>query len=374
MLKKEMVVVGSGPSGMAASIEAAKRGVEVLVLDENNTAGGQLFKQIHKFFGTSTHYAGVRGFNIGKELLEQFKQYGVELWLNSRVVGLFDDNCVMVEQGKEGTSKTLHIIKGNKIVLATGGAEKPISFKGWTLPGVMGAGAAQTMINVCRVLPGKKVLMVGSGNVGLIVTYQLLQAGIESAVMVEAAPKIGGYSVHASKIRRAGVQIYKSCTVLEARGESSVEEATICHLDGNGKYIDGTEKIVDVDLITIAAGLRPSIKLAQMYDCACEYFPELGGWTVLHDENMETTCPGVYVAGDSSGVEEANTALDEGRVAGLAIAQSLGKLSHSEGEKLKADVWERLNGLRMGPFGHRRLSAKKNIMRMKRDINATVKK
>ena len=97
-----------------------------------------------------------------------------------------------------------HTIKAKKIVMATGASENALAFPGCTLPGVMGAGAAQTMINVNRVLPGQKIIMVGSGNVGLIVSYQLMQAGADVLALIEAAPKIGGYGVHAAKIRRAG--------------------------------------------------------------------------------------------------------------------------------------------------------------------------
>lgn len=100
--------------------------------------------------------------------------------------------------------------------MATGAGENPLAFPGWTLPGVVGAGAIQTMINVHRVSVGKRVLMIGSGNVGLIVTYQLLQAGIDVAGIVEAAPQLGGYGVHAGKVRRAGVPLYVGHTVIEA--------------------------------------------------------------------------------------------------------------------------------------------------------------
>jgi len=362
MIEKEVVVIGGGPSGLSAAIEAAKRGVEVLVVDENLRAGGQLFKQIHKFFGSSAHRAGIRGIDIAIELLKEAEKYGVEVWLNSVVVGLFKEKKVTIKKTLADNSEKLEIIQAKKIVIATGASENAVSFKGWTLPGVMGAGAAQTMININRVLPGKRILMIGSGNVGLIVSYQLLQAGAEVVAVVEAAPQIGGYGVHVAKIRRAGVPIYTSYTILEARGNKGVEGAVICKVNDKWQPIRGTEKVLKVDTITIAAGLKPLIELAMICDCKCSFIPQLGGWIPLHNENMESTNSGIYLVGDVTGVEEANTALEEGKLAGTAVAEALKYISLEDARKTKNEIWQRVNELRMGPFGEARMLAKNNIL------------
>jgi len=362
MIKKEAVIIGGGPSGLSAAVEAAKKGAEVLVVDENLRAGGQLFKQIHKFFGSSAHRAGIRGIDIASELLVEARECGVEVWLNSVAVGLFKEKKVAIKKKLADGSEKLEIIQAKKIVIAAGASENAVRFKGWTLPGVMGAGAAQTMINVNRVLPGKRILMIGSGNVGLIVSYQLLQAGAEVVGVVEAAPQIGGYGVHAAKIKRAGVPIYISHTMIEARGDKGVEGAVICEVNDKWQPIKGTEKVFKVDTITIAAGLKPLIELAMMHDCKCSYIPQLGGWVPLHDENMESTYSGIYIVGDATGVEEANTALEEGRLAGIAIAEALKYVSLEDARKIKKGIWHRLNELRMGPFGEGRLLAKKNML------------
>jgi len=370
MIKKEVVVIGGGPSGMAAAIEAAKRGAEVLVIDANEKAGGQLFKQIHKFFGSSEHGAGVRGIDIGRDLLKEAEELGVEVWLNSVAIGLFAGYQVAVETGTDDAEKIVRVVEGEKIVIACGASENVVRFQGWTLPGIMGAGAAQTMINANRVLPGKKILMVGSGNVGLIVSYQLMQAGADVVALVEAAPNIGGYVVHASKIARAGVPIYTRHTVLEARGEGRVKEAVICEVDGKWQPVPGTEKVIEVDAIAIAAGLKPLAELAIMNGCKTKFDPILGGWAPLHDENMESSCPGIYVVGDVTGVEEANTALEEGRLAGVAIAAALGKITAEEAETEKKKIWDRLDGLRSGPHGEARMKAKDRQLADFRQLSA----
>jgi thioredoxin reductase len=249
-------------------------------------------------------------------------------------------------------------LQAEKIILASGAAENALAFPGSTLPGVMGAGAAQTMINVHRVLPGKKILMIGSGNVGLIVSYQLMQAGASVEALIEAAPNIGGYGVHAGKIRRAGVPILVSHTVKRVFGEDKVEGAEIVALDDKWQQIPGSEKVLDVDTICIAVGLTPLTELAWLMGCEFTFVPSLGGHIPKHDKNMETTVPGVYVAGDIAGVEEASTAMEEGRLAGVACAESLGLYSETQARKLKEEIWHRLNTLRTGPFGEGRRKAK----------------
>jgi len=357
MLETEIAVIGAGPAGLSAAIEAAQAGAKVLLIDENAKPGGQLFKQIHKFFGSKAHRAGVRGIDIGRQLLQETRESGVKVWLNCVVWGLFEDKVLgIVHEGKSDS------IKAKKIILATGASENAVSFPGWTLPGVMGAGAAQTMINIHRVLPGKRILVLGSGNVGLIVSYQLLQAGAEVAAVVEAAPKIGGYGVHASKIRRAGVPIITSHTIKEVIGESQVEAAVIAAVNKEWSLIPGTEKTLEVDTVCIAAGLTPLAELAWMAGCECMYLPELGGYVPIHNEKMESTIRGVYVAGDLAGVEEASCAMEEGRLAGLSVAEELGYLEEHEAKRRREEVVERLKALRIGPFGEQRDKAKQKLV------------
>ena len=164
-IEREIVVIGAGPAGLCAAIEAARAGAQVMLVDENSRPGGQLFKQIHKFFGSKEHHAKIRGFVIGEELMEEAARLGVDVRLNSTVIGLYQDKEVVVREGEEVSHH-----KADAIVIATGAAENMVTFEGWTLPGVIGAGAAQTMMNLHGVRPGERVLMLGTGNVGLVVS------------------------------------------------------------------------------------------------------------------------------------------------------------------------------------------------------------
>jgi len=353
MIEREVVVVGAGPAGLSAAIQAAKAGADTLLIDENGKAGGQLFKQIHKFFGSKSHHAGERGIDIGRQLLEEADAAGVETWLNAVVWGLFEDRKLSIL--RHGHSLD---IQAKCIVIATGAMENALSFPGWTLPGVISAGAAQTMINIHRVLPGRRVLMIGAGNVGLIVAYQLLQAGAEVVAVVEALPRIGGYGVHAAKIRRAGVPILTSHTILEAVGEKQVRAAIVAQVDQEMRPIAGSEQTLDVDTVCLAVGLTPMAELALMAGCQFVYIPDLGGHVPVHDDHMQTTIAGIYVAGDVSGIEEASTAMEEGRLAGIAVAAALGYMSLDETNDAIIQVRNRLSGLRLGRFGEHRARAK----------------
>ena len=363
----EILIIGAGPAGLSAAIEAAKNGAEVLVVDENEKPGGQLFKQIHKFFGSRRHKAGVRGFDIGTELLEEVQKLGVTVMLNTVAYGFYPngEGVALAVNGEEGI-----IVHTKKVIMATGASENPLAFPGWTLPGVVGAGAIQTMINVHRVSVGHRVLMIGSGNVGLIVSYQLLQAGIDVAGIVEAAPQLGGYGVHSAKIRRAGVPLYVSHTVIEAvpnADMSGIKGAIIAEVDDYFQPISGTEQFIECDVIGIAVGLTPDVALPAMADVTFVNGERLGSQVPMHDRNMETTKEGIYVAGDSAGVEEASSAIEEGKLAGIAAAEALGKIDAATAKELKENVWNSLNQLRTGPFGSGRHDAKEKIIEQMED-------
>lgn len=345
MKRYDLIIVGAGPSGLSAAIEAAKRGLEVVVFDENEKPGGQLFKQIHKFFGSKEHRAKTRGFVIGKELLEEADKAGVKVELNAAVIGLYQDKEVVVKIG-DGIKH----FKGDSIIIATGAAENMVTFPGWTLPGVIGAGAAQTMINLHGVLPGKRVLMLGTGNVGLVVSFQLMQCGCEVAALADAAPRVGGYGVHAAKVARCGVPFYLSHTIVKAEGEDRVTGVTIAEVDKNFKFIPGTEKYFDVDTICLAVGLSPMSQLLKMAGCKMEDNPKRGGQVPLCDKYGRTSLPGVIAAGDVSGIEEASSAMIEGRMAGLIAAEYLGFIEKEELDGELERLEKSLKELRQGMF------------------------
>ena len=344
----DLAIVGAGPAGVSAALEAASYGVGVTLIDRDHHIGGQLIKQTHKFFGWHEKGAGRRGILISLALGEEAKRSpGLCFMGSSEVLGYYQDDGVLLME----TPKGIETLKPRKLLVAAGASEKMILFPGNDLPGVYGAGAVQTLMNVHGVKPGCSVLMVGSGNIGLIVTYQLRQAGVNVAAVVEALPRIGGYAVHASKVRRLGIPVLCRHSIKEAYGKDCVKGAVIWRLDDEWRGIPGTEKELEVDVVCLAAGLTPLCEILWQAGAEMSYIPSLGGFVPVHDENMQTTVGGVYVAGDAACIEEASTAMAEGRLSGLAIAHSLGKLSSHEFARKREVVLKELEELREGPRG-----------------------
>jgi len=194
----DICIIGGGPAGLEAAIVAKELGAEVMIIDDNPMLGGQLIKQTHKFFGSKAHFCGVRGVDIAKILSDEILKSGIKFLTNATVVGYYDNDHIGILK-----DDTLFSLKAKKYIFAAGASENMLAFENADLPGVYGAGAVQTMMNVYGVIPGKRALVIGSGNIGLIVPYQLLQVGVEVAAIVEILDKVGGYYVHAAKIKRA---------------------------------------------------------------------------------------------------------------------------------------------------------------------------
>lgn len=347
-IETELLVVGGGAAGLCAAAEAAASGTKVTVIESDLHPGGQLVKQTHKFFGSKDEYAGTRGYKIADILLDEIKELGdkVDIRCNTTVTGYYpEENIYTAMRGED----EYYRIKTKKTIIATGAQERLIPFANNDLPGVYGAGAVQTLMNVYGVVPGKKVLMVGAGNIGLIVSYQLKQAGVEIAAVVEAMPKVGGYWVHAAKIRRLGIPILLRHTIVEALGDKTIEGAIIQPLDDKFQRI-GEPKKIDCDVICMAVGLTPTTELFWQAECKMQFVPQLCGHVPFRDKSMRTSNPDIWVAGDASGIEEASAAMVEGRIAGHSAAEALGKNVKAENF---AEYWRRLDNLRAGEVGEK---------------------
>jgi sarcosine oxidase, subunit alpha len=369
----DVLIVGAGPAGLCAAIQAVSHGASVLLVDENPRLGGQLIKQTHKFFGSKQERAGTRGIEIAEQLEADVRKYEQEkkltLMAESTAIGAYESSDGYrfgVVQRVDYNSR-LFDVRCGAAVLACGAMENMLLFPGNDLPGVYGAGAVQTLMNVYGVKPGEKVLMVGAGNVGLIVSYQLLQAGIAVDRVVEALPTIGGYHVHAAKLRRCGVPIFTSHSIKEVYGDGAVEGAVVVRLDSKWKPIPGSEEDIKCDTICLAVGLTPSTRLLSQLGVSLEHIPEAGGFVAVHDDVMQTRMPKVFIAGDASGIEEASTAMVEGKIAGAAAAKALG---YQVDAKTLTVFQEEAARLRAGPFGEKPRIAKAKIEALGRKQHA----
>jgi len=296
----QVFVIGGGPAGICAAIELGRLGVGVLIVDDKQGLGGKLSLQTHNFFGSVADcYARTRGVDIGHLLADQLAALPtVKVWLDSTVVGVYTDGKFGVA-GPDG----YRLVTPETVLVAAGAREKSLSFPGCDLPGVYGAGAFQTLVNRDQVSCAEKLFVIGGGNVGLIGAYHALQAGIDVVGLVEALPRCGGYKVHEDKIRRLGVPVLTSHTVLRVEGEESVQRVVIAAIDDQFQVIPDTERSFEVDTVLIAVGLSPVDELLQK---AREY-----GMTV-------------YSAGDAEEIAEASAAIFSGKIIGRRIARDLG--------------------------------------------------
>ena len=321
LVKVPVLIIGGGPAGLSAAIELGKLGIHTLLVDDKHKLGGKLLLQTHRFFGSKELvYAGERGIHIADILSDQVSASGTaEVWLNSPAVAVFSDRKVGIL--REGQQYVL--VEPDALMIATGAKEKSASFPGNTLPGVMGAGAFQTLMNRDMVKPGQKVFVMGGGNVGLITGYHAMQAGIEVVGLCEALPECSGYKVHRDKLARLGVPIFPSHIVKNVDGNSSVEAVKIIGVDREFNPIPGTEKSFSCDCLLVAVGLTPNDEL------------QVKG----RQYGMR-----VFSAGDAAEIAEASAAMLSGRSAAVEIAEALGLKVEKE------QLWEQeINILKSKP-------------------------
>lgn len=285
-----VLIIGGGPAGMSAALELGELGVHCIICDDKTELGGKLSLQTHNFFGSTRDcFAGTRGMDIGDNLASLVENdKNIDIWINSPVVGVFADGFVGIVKNGIYT-----FVKPERLLITAGAREKALAFPGCDLPGVYGAGAFQTLVNRDHIKPTDKLFIVGGGNVGLIGAYHALQAGIDVIGIVEALPECGGYKVHLDKIRRLGVPIYTSYTVLRAEGSDHLERVIISRIDNKFQPIKGTEEVFEADTLLIAVGLTPVDELKKQ---------------------AETFGLTTYAAGDADVIAEASAAMFSGRI------------------------------------------------------------
>ena len=341
MRECDFAIIGGGPGGIAAAIEAARAGIDVILLDENEQPGGQVFRQFEKGFKVTDPYAMGTDFQEGQELLHQFNSMQDKIrYLNNTLVwGVFNDRTLAF--ARHGTSSSLRF---KNLLVATGAYDRPVPFPGWTLPGVFTAGGAQKLVKSERVLPGQNILLAGTGPLQLVLADQILKAGGAIEAVLEAGSPVGNWLQglkgiwgnwdflkegigYLRSIKSAGVPLLWRHIILEARGEGQVEEALIAKADRNWRPIPNTAHSVKVDAICLGYGLVSSTELTMLAECDHQYDLKQGGYVPQRRANMETSVPGIYAVGDGAGVAGKKVAILEGFIAGISAARSFGYLS-----------------------------------------------
>jgi NADPH-dependent 2,4-dienoyl-CoA reductase/sulfur reductase-like enzyme len=349
---------------MSAAIAAAEAGISPLVIDENALAGGQIYRQAPP---SLRRVAPNPPGGQGETLLHRFQELalagepepipgareGIQFLNSATVWGLFPPKRLAIARGE--TSWT---VEAEHLILAPGAYEYVPPFPGWTLPGVMTPGCAQTTAKTMNVLPGQKALIAGTGPFLLVVAEQLHRKGMTVVGVVEMAPARetlrafpgllaqptllweGFRSLH--RLRSAGIPVYWGHVLIEARGEGEVREAAIAPCDGDGRPVRGRERTVQADTVCVGYGFVPRTQLAQLAGCEMRFTEHLGGWIPTVNAEQQTSVPGIWVAGDGGGVAGALVAELEGKLVGYAVARELGAMSSTSFARLKKPVARRL--------------------------------
>ncbi|MBF0280122.1 MAG: FAD-dependent oxidoreductase [SAR324 cluster bacterium] len=355
MKETELLILGAGPAGLAAAIEAVKAGSKVTLVDENPFPGGQIYRQFDRGFKVSDAKVLGRDFGRGQKLLAEFERVRdrVDYFSMSTVWGIFPNNEVTLLLQEQSQR-----IRFQKLIVAAGAYDRPVPFPGWTLPGVFTAGGAQRLVKTQRVLPGEKILLAGSGPLQLALANQIVDAGGNVEAIAEAGTIENWFRlIHASRgqwqliadalkyiwgIRRAGIPMLRGHIIVEARGEQQVEEAVIAEVDENWRPKPGRQRTLIVDTVCVGYGFTPSTGITRLAKCEHQYDPLQGGWLPVRGKNMETSNPDIYAAGDCTGIAGSMAAIDEGRIAGIAASCSLEKISPTEADRRAEPSRQRL--------------------------------
>lgn len=335
MTSVEIAVVGAGPAGIAAAVEAAGTGARVVLIDEGPAVGGQIYRQLAPGIRMT---AGAPAPESG-DLFAALHDAPVEVWSDVEVWGVFPDRVLAIH--REGRSLELQT---DALVLGTGAYDRPVAFPGWTLPGVVTAGGTTALIKRERILPGRRVLLAGTGPLLLAAAAALVRGGAEVVGVAVAASRTAFLGLvrrpaALSKaldvmgtLKRAGVPLRTSHGIVRVEGTEAVERAVIAEWDGAWRPVPGTERVLDVDTVCLGYGLVPSTELAQLAGCDVVYHAGQGGWVPVAapERLMATSAPGVFVAGDGAGVAGADTARAQGRLAGIGAARHVGRLGEAD--------------------------------------------
>ncbi len=330
-LRTDLAVIGAGPAGLAAALAACARGVRVALVDAAPEPGGQFYRQPAAGLGARRPEALHHGWRTWERLRDGLAAGSVRtltghhVWCVERTPDGFTVHALLGPEQEEPAE-----VHARSVLLATGGYETVLPFPGWTLPGVVTAGGAQALLKGGLVVPGRRAVVAGTGPLLLPVATGLAAAGVEVAALVEStgpgrlarhvwalADKLPEGAGYAARLLRHRVPVLARHTVVRAHGDDRLTGVTVAALGADGRVRPGTGRHLACDTLAVGHGMLAHTDLAQSLGC------RLDGPAVAVDDEQRTDVPGVWAAGEATGIGGAALALAEGHIAGCSAAARL---------------------------------------------------
>ena len=315
----ELIVIGAGPAGLSAALEAWNKGLrKILVVERAKEAGGILMQCIHNGFGLHYFKEELTGPEYAGRFVEMVKNTGIEIKLDTMVLEITQERQVHTVNTQDGYC----IYDAKSIVLAMGCRERTrgaIGTPGTRPAGIFTAGTAQRLLNCEGFMVGKRVLILGSGDIGLIMARRMTLEGAKVLACVEIMPYSGGLPRNIVQcLEDFNIPLYLGHSIVDIKGDKRVEKAVVMKLDENRKPIPGTEMEFDVDTILLSVGLIPENELTQKAEISMDMRTK--GAVVF--ENRETSLPGVFACGNAVHVHDlVDFVTEEGQIAGRGAAE-----------------------------------------------------
>lgn len=341
----DLLIIGAGPAGMSAAVQARRSGLSVMVVDEQPAPGGQIWRAIEKRAGTRTGDLLGQEYAAGMPLVKAFRDSGASYLPQTQVWQIEPGWQVFMSRAEDA-----ECIRASNVLVATGAQERPGPFPGWTLPGVLTVGAAQILMKNAREIPASAPWIAGSGPLVLLYMVQLLRAGGRIAGWLDTTPP-GAWGRGARhlpsalhrlpellkgfawlrEVQSAGFPIVRGVTQLRADGEKRLQKISFV----TAKQETGS---VEANLLLIHEGVVPSIHVTQALGCEHTWSDTQHCFHPVVDCWGGTSKPGIFVAGDGTGIGGARAAQARGTLAGIRIAERVGKLREEDAERVAAPV------------------------------------
>lgn len=350
----EVVIIGGGPAGLAAAIAARENGIrDILILERDGELGGILNQCIHNGFGLHTFQEELTGPEYADRFIRQVKEQNIEYKLNTMVMHIEENKKIIAMNRQDGMFE----LQAEAVILAMGCRERPrgaLNIPGYRPAGIFSAGTAQRLVNIEGYMPGREVVILGSGDIGLIMARRMTLEGAKVKVVAELMPYSGGLKRNIVQcLDDYGIPLKLSHTVVDIHGKERVEGVTLAEVDEKGNPIPGTEEEISCDTLLLSVGLIPENELSR--ECGVLMDPITRGPIVT--DSLETSVPGIFACGNVLHVHDlVDFVSEEAGLAGTYAAEYVKRKKREKCEKDDKDSWNNIcstygEGVRIIPTG-----------------------